>query len=75
VPLPLPDEAPVIVTQGVVLAAVQEQTFEVVIVTRPLPPDAGKICPLGLTAYAQADWVALTVIPATVNAALRAGPG
>jgi hypothetical protein len=74
-PLPLPLAPPVILTHETGLDADQLHPLSVATVTRPFPPAAGMFSCVGLIEYVQpAPCATVTLCPAMLSVALRAGP-
>jgi hypothetical protein len=75
VPLPDPLAPPVIVSQVVLLVAVQLHPVPAVTLTENVPPAAGMDCDVGVMLYEQlvgAGCVIVTVCPATTSVPVRA---
>jgi hypothetical protein len=75
VPLPLVAEPAPMVSQEALDVVFQLHPAPAVTLVEPLPPDAPTLALVGANAYVQpADWLTVTVRPATVRLPLRSAP-
>jgi hypothetical protein len=75
VPLPLVPEPLPMVSHAALEVVFHAQPAPAVTVVEPLPPDVPTLALVGESAYVQpADWLKVTVRPATVRLPVRSGP-